>query len=800
MLCHGRRGDVWLFEVKPMKWSASNGDSLNVTRRRLQRVQAAPDRRPQGRPLFVCFCVAVSAGFALSSVAASAKTLASIATAPKAPSAVAPDDGLKGGGFYLEADSLLKNDTTHHVIAAGSVEARYKGRVVRADSLDYDTETGSVLATGHVQIIQPDGGVQFADQIQIDKTMSDGFALGFSTRMMGDVKIAAARAVGKGEGVTEFDHVIYSPCEACNGKAGQPSWSIRARRVVENKRAKTLSFRDAVVEIKGLPVLYLPVLPAADPSAARKSGLLIPVVTISGIRGFSWEQPYYQVISRSQDITITPQINGLVNPFLNAEYRLRTFSGLTDIQVGATYDQDFTSNGHRFGLATARSYILGSGQYQIDPAWSWGFTAEHASDPLIFDKYSVQDAFINRGLYGVDDRRLISQLDVVRQDQNSYLSIAAIDVQGLRPGDIQSTIPLVAPLIEAHWEDPAKILGGRLRASANAVVLAQDQSVANVSLPNQPLLPGIDSRRATAEADWQTTVTLSNGLRIQPFANVRGDLYNVTAVPGASLSDKGVTIPRGFGVIGATVTYPLIKQTSQASYILEPIGQISIANLQSVDPRIPNLDSSDFELDPTNLFDPNRSPGYDIYEGGQAVTVGGRATVILDDGRTGSVMFGRRFSAQSDPVIPGYSGLATPLSDYVFATDNTLIGGVRMFTNLRLNSHNFSVDRLESGVSFATSRIDGYIAYLKEPVSPIGIPLNSVDVRGEAFFTRHWGISTYAIVDSGHFRESDLGLVYRDDCIRVEVLYRHDQTFNGTFGPTTSVLLRLSLATLGATR
>jgi LPS-assembly protein len=75
-----------------------------------------------------------------------------------------------------------------------------------------------------------------------------------------------------------------------------------------------------------------------------------------------------------------------------------------------------------------------------------------------------------------------------------------------------------------------------------------------------------------------------------------------------------------------------------------------------------------------------------------------------------------------------------------------------------------------------------------------------VDARGEAFFTRHWGVSTYVIVDSGHFRESDFGLVYRDDCIRVEVLYRHDQTFNGTFGPTTSVLLRLSLATLGATR
>lgn len=360
----------------------------------------------------------------------------------------------------------------------------------------------------------------------------------------------------------------------------------------------------------------------------------------------------------------------------------------------------------------------------------------------------------------------------------------------------------MAPLVEARWEDPARILGGRLRVNGSAVVLGQNQSVANVNLTGQSLLPGVDDRRATAEANWQATFTLADGLRIQPFVDARGDLYNVTSVPATSGAEntRGLTFPRAFGMIGATVSYPLIKQESGVSYILEPIGEVSIANLQKPDPRIPNTDSTDFELDPSNIFEPNSSPGYDIYDGGQAITVGGRATAILDDGRTGSLLIGRRFSAEKNPVIPGYSGLQSALSDYVVAADTTLVGGLRMFTNLRLNSHNFSVDRLETGISFATSRVDGYVAYLQEPLSPGGVPLTSLDVRGEAFFTRHWGVSTYAIVDGGAWRETDFGIVYRDDCIRVEVLYRHDQTFNGTLGPTTSVLLRLSLATLGATR
>ncbi len=772
-------------------------------------------------------CLAVLAllfGGVSQATLALAKPLSSIASSTKSPKASGPADGLGDGGFYLEADSLLQNELTHHVIAEGAVEARYKGRVVRADRLDYDTASGAILATGHVEIISADGTAQFADEIHLDKTMGEGFALGFSARLQDDAKIAAQRTVSHSGGITEFERAVFTPCEACARGGGQPTWSIRARKVIEDKVHKTLAFRDAVVEIKGIPILYVPYLPAADPSVDRKSGLLIPNITLSGIRGFSWEQPYYQIISPSQDLTVTPQINGLVNPFLNAEYRVRTYSGLMDIRLGYTYDQNFTSNGQRFGQATSHSYILGSGEFQLNDDWSWGFTAERTSDPLIFDKYSIQDVFVDRGLYGVDDRRLISQLDAVRQDDNSYFSIAAISIQGLRVSDIQSTIPLVAPLVEGHWEDPSSVLGGRLRVSGSAVLISQNQSLANAGLANQSILPGVDSRRATAEADWQSSITLNNGLRIQPFADLRGDIYNVTSMPlaptangalpnvagqngtgappatasaAALESAPGATIPRGFAMAGAVITYPMIRQTKTATIIVEPIAEISVANLQSVDPRIPNFDSTDFELQPTNLFEANRSPGYDLYEGGQAVTLGGQGTIIMDDGRTANFMFGKRFAAQSDPSIPGYSGLANALSDYVLEGDTTLISGMRAFANLRLNTDTGRVDQLETGVTFAAPRIDGYVAYLQEPIAPNGLPLTSLDVRGEAFVTEHWGVSTYAIVDGGHWRESDIGLVYRDSCIRVEVLYRHDQTYNGTFGPTTSVLLRLSLATLG---
>ncbi|MGI9169706.1 MAG: LPS-assembly protein LptD [Caulobacteraceae bacterium] len=730
-----------------------------------------------------------------------------IATPPAAPVAAPADDGLAGGGFYLEADSLIRDEARHSVIAEGSVEARYKGRVLRADRVDYDSASGIVTARGHVKILNPDETAQFADAITLDKDMSEGVALGFSTRLQDQVKIAAAGATRQRDGVTELDRVIYTPCAVCseNG-AVKPTWSIRARKVIQDHKRQTVYFQDAVIEVKGVGVFFLPAFWTADPTAARKSGFLLPLITVSGERGLSYQQPYYQVISPYQDITLTPQINTKVNPFLNLDYRRRFYSGVLDVRAGFTYDRDFMSNGEKFGDLTARSYILGSGVFNLDRNWLWGFTAERASDKLIFDKYSIPNVFTSqgltdRGLYAADDRRLISQIYAVRQDERSYLSVAAISVQGLRaptgttPGDDQSTFPTVAPLIEAHYEPAGEILGGRLRLDGSAVVLTRAQAPDISDVSGGPPVAGLDSRRATLGADWERTLTFASGLRVQPFAQARVDVYNVAdAPPGPS----DATVTRAFGYIGANVSYPLIKQAKGATWIVEPLAQVAIAPDTHLDPRIPNEDSQVWEFDETNLFDANRSPGYDLYEGGQSVTVGGRASVFLPDGRSGSLLIGRRFGARSDPAVPERTGLQTALSDYVLAFEATPIRGVGLFSRLRLDSNTFAVNRLEAGADFATSRVAGYVSYLQEAQSPTGASLKSVDIHGEAFLTKHWGGTAYAIIDQGSWRRRDLGVVYRDDCVRLEVLYRHDETVNGTLGPSTSVVLRLTLATLGA--
>ena len=709
---------------------------------------------------------------------------------PAKPATPPPDDGLADTGFYLEANEVTEDQLHHTVVAIGDVEARYQGRVVRAQRIDYDSVTGIVTASGGVTMINTDGTVEFSDSVELDRQMSAGVAAGFSSRLQQNVTIAAAHVVRKSPTYTELNEAIFTPCQLC-AKQKHPTWSIRARKVIEDKKKQTIYFRDAVVQVRGLPVFYFPVLEAPDPSSKRKSGLLIPSVGSSSILGFSWEQPYYQVISPSEDLVVAPQINSKVNPFLNVDWRRRFYSGAIDIRAGYTYEENFDSHGDKLGDPTSRSYILGKGLFQIDNNWDWGFTAERASDPLIFDKYAVPDPFIDRGLYGADDRRLISQIYTVRQTEDSYFSAAAISVQGLRSGDINDTFPTIAPLIEAHFEPDQPILGGRLRIDGSGVVLTRDESPIDLSEP------GIDSRRGTISADWQRTFIFSDGIRIDPFLSARGDIYSLTNLQPPYAKDA--TIARGIATAGFNLSWPFIKRAGPYTIILEPMAQLALSPVVRQDPRIPNEDSVDFEFDSTNLFQVDKSPGFDILDSGQRLNVGGRATVEDDNGASASALIGREFRAEPDPDLPARSGLSGDASDWVFATDATPFKNFEIFTRWRLDSRTFAINRLEIGADIFTSRFDGQIRYLEEAQDPTGAPVKDLDFHAEVFITKHWGVTTYDAREftTGVWRERDVGIVYRDDCIRVEVVYRNDNTTNGVLGPSHGIGLRLTLATFG---
>lgn len=738
-------------------------------------------------------------------------------------------DGLKPGELYMEADQIVRDDKNGVTTAEGAVEIRYEDRTLRADRVVYkeappppdgqprprDKDApaqGVIRAYGHVQVIHDDGQIEYADQLTIDDKMQAAIALGFSARMKDkhtnqDVLIAGASAVRRTEDLQELNKAIYTPCPVCVGNVPKnPTWSITADRVVQDTVHHLIIYRHAKIRILGLPIIYLPVLWHADPSADRQSGLLAPRIGASSRRGFSWEQPYLFVFSPSEDLIVSPQINTKVHPFVNALYRRRFDNGDMDVRVGYTYDYDRDNKGEPFGDETSRSYILARGAYHLDEKWTVGFTAERTSDPLLFDKYDIGRVYQARGPYVADDRRLISQAYAIRQDAMSYASVATFSVQGLRSDDNNRTIPVVGPLVDSMFEDPNNFLGGRLRWNVSAVALNRTQS------PNDQSenLPGLDSRRVTSGLDWRRYFTSSGGLRVEPFVDIRFDGYSVNDIlTGVGKDVTSKTEARALAVVGADISYPFYRRWRDATVVLEPLAQVALSpNAQQVTvgvdstgkPIYLNEDSIAFEFDESTLFQANKFPGYDLYEDGLRLNVAGRGSILWDDGRRASLLIGRSFRNEPNTVFAPGSGLSGRASDWIVSADAQPLKGLSFFARTRLDADNLEVHRLEAGVNVSNKFGSGYVRYLSDDQGINGTPVKNFDVGGDLNLTQHWGLSAFGNRDllQKAWVIRDIGAFYKDECIRVDVFYRHEDVIVGRVGPSDQLSIRLTLATLGA--
>lgn len=702
-------------------------------------------------------------------------------------------DGLDRDSFYLEADRVTQDSKARIATAEGHVEARYRGRTLRAHTLTYDTNTQVVTARGDVVIVNPDGSAAFAKEITLDKDLSAGVALGFSARLRSNVKLAADSLIRRNQDVAELNRAIYTPCDICakDGTPKTPTWSIQAAKVVEDQAHHVIYYHHAVIRVLGVPVFYTPVFWNAAPDTQARSGFLAPQVLISHKRGFTYAQPYLWAISPSQDLEVTPEVSSKVNPFLNLDWRAKFYSGSINARFGVTDEYEFDNNGNRVpgSDVSLRSYVLAGGAFDLNNNWTWGFSAERVSDTTLFDRYDIHGVYDPRGLFQTDSRRLLSQAYTVRQDQNSYLSISALDFQGLRVNDTNAAMPVVAPLIEGRYEPQDPVLGGRLLLVGSAVIVGREAQLSN------PSLPGTDSRRATAEVDWRRAFTLSNGLRIEPFADGRVDLYNVTNTTSGSNS---VTTARANPTAGLDLSYPLIRSSGGTTIVLEPLLEGVASPEAKPNPDVPDQDSADFVFDETNLFDPNRAPGFDVYDSGLRLNAGGRATVDFGGGRQGYVFIGRSFRSSPDLTLPPNSGYSSPTSDWIVSASMSPFHGVSIYDRTSLDGSTGALRHEEVGANLMTSFLQAYVRYLHDTSDPANLR-HSIDAAGDLFITKHWGVAVNGTRDleAGIWARRDVGVFYENNCARIEVVYHYEAGFAELGPPSKTVLLRLTLATLG---
>ena len=769
--------------------------------------------------------------------------------APAAPPPLVGADGLTPDGVYIEADSAGRDGDVISAEGAGAdrVLARFRGVTLRAGAVTYDLGLGIATADRRVEFTDSEGNVVFASHLELDSDLRAGVAVDFATRFRNGASLMAATAVRRSENVNELNYALFTPCPICDaeGNPREPSIAIQAEKVVQDEELRAILYRNAVFRVGGVPVFYLPFFAHPDPTVERASGFLVPIPSYDEGRGLNLEVPYLQVVSPSEDWLISPQLNTDVAPLLNLQWRRRFADGMIVARGGYTYERsfgDFDLDGDgdaesnvKFGDRTSRSYFLSHGRFDPNGPWRWGFTVERVSDKTLFDRYDVSDPYQDNGLYYGDQRRLISQLYAERQTARSYVSIATFALQSLRVArfdpvtpalnefEADGALPVVAPLVEARWEPDGPVLGGRLRLRGSAVSLYRGDYVGGPVLRPQIIpagstlgLPGVDSRRISGQAEWRRTLISPLGVRWEPFIDVRADLYSVADLP-PMLGLEEEAISRGRATAGLDISYPLFRRVGPgADLILEPAAQLSASTTSDLDPRIPIEDSQTMELDESSLFRTDRFPGYDLYEGGPRLTIGGRATLRWDGGRRASLFIGRSYRADEEPAfltpVPDApaqlydpSGLAAQSSDWVVQGSFSPSDRIRGWGHATIDASG-EIRRAEAAVDGRWGRRNlATVSYIVDRSNPLAGPLNRnyefVQLSGQQFFYGNWGVAVSGIADLERdiITRSEVGLLFDDDCFRFEIGYRRDNTRVRPTGPSEGVYVRLNLATFGGT-
>ncbi len=686
----------------------------------------------------------------------------------------------------LVADKLQHDEATQTVTASGNVELKQSGKTLTADSVAYNLTTDRVRAIGNVVLIDVDGTVYKADDVELAQDMKDGFVRGLQILLADGSRFAAEEGQRTGGTLLELKQASYTPCEPCKEDPSRPPlWQLRAGEITHDETEKQITYRDAWFEFAGVPLAYTPYFSHPDGSERQKSGFLMPSAGYDSDLGASYQQEYYWAIGPDKDLTVGSIVATRVNPVLLAEYRQRFEHARMELSGSTTYSkrQDETN-----GITTetdeeVRGHLFGSGLWDMNDKWRSGYEIAVASDDQYLRQYDI-DA----------DDVLENEIYTERLSGRNYAVGRVMAFQDLRVSDRQVEQPSILPeVIASFYGAPNETLGGRWNAQMSALGLYRDGN-------------GQDVARGSMEMGWQRRYVTGWGLVNTIDGLLRGDVYNIqdrnSLTVAGQMEDE--TLTRGFAQANWNVSYPFVKRMESSQLVIEPIVSFTAGTNVDFDEGIPNEDSQDFTLDPTNLFESNRSSGYDLIEDRTRMTYGVRTGLYSDDGYRGEIFFGqsRRFQDDDNPFAAG-SGLSDQNSDYVGQVSAMLGDYVDLDYRFQLENENMSSQRHELDATFSVDPLSLNTRYFyANGLSGSDLTQSRQQIRQSARLRLYddWYLGSAVWYDFGEdegLRQVSYGLDYIGQCLTFSVTAERKFTNDSSGDSGSEIMLRLGLKNLG---
>ncbi len=699
--------------------------------------------------------------------------LTSIALQPVIAAEKKPELSLNKQSLF-SADEIQYDRQSEIVTASGRVEIVQGERILKADRVLYNVREDKVTAVGNIVLLEPTGEVLFADNIELYNELKTGAIRDIRVLFTDNSRLAAQSAVRIDENKTVMNKAVYSTCRLCeDDRNAAPLWQVKSSKVEHDKIAKTITYKNAVMEFYGVPVMYTPYFSHPDPTVKRQSGFLAPSAFNSSDLGYGLTVPYYYAISEDKDMTITPTVTTNEGLLLATEYRQALENGAYSLDGSITYiDESPTSDDKEI-----QGHIRGDGQFDINDTWSWGFDVFATTTDTYLDRFDISN-----------EDSLTSTAYVQGLRGRNYSKLSTYAFQGLEAEDDTGTTPFVPAWWEYSYVGEPNKLGARFNASVDALTMVRTD--------------GQDTNRLSASGGWHLPYTSSSGQVVTLDTSIRGDAYYAhdqledpyDLTSETSNSFTGRIIPS----LSLKWNYPFVRHSGTMRQLIEPVAEVVWSEALG-SKNTPNEDSLSFEFDDTNLFGSNRYAGLDEVEEGGRVNYGFNFGLYGENGGYSTLLVGQSIHMDDSTSFGEGTGLEDQFSDFVARLEIQPTEMFKYTHRVRMDQETLSLARNEIDFFIGDDNNWFNLGYLnlRDDLSSTGIDQrDEISVAGKVKMTEFW--SSYGsyqrdLEGNGASIEATLGVEYLDECFGFALEAKRSFTRNGDVDPSTSVGFKIRL-------
>lgn len=686
----------------------------------------------------------------------------------------------KGTRVNVLADKLTYDGRTKIATATGTVQLTYGPYTLTATKVVYDMKNGKFSANGSIVFREPNGNVLEADFAELKENFKEGFAEHVKALLTNDVTITAHYARRYENGITVYERATYTACKTCVGKGGTPAWQIVAREAKHDMEKHTIKYKDATLEIGGVPVFYTPYLSYPDPSVKRRTGFLIPSFHSGSAYGVGVITPYFWDVAPNMDLTLSPMITTKQGVLADAEWRHRLESGTYSIRGYGIRELNPGTAPEAPG--PWRGAVRTKGGFKIDDTWSWGWDGTLTSDR----------AFLND--YDIDGRKMVADyVQATGLSDRNYTKAQIIGWQTLTEGEDQSVLPVAVPFITGSYVLDQSVIGGELTVDFSAYSLTRNDPSLTYDL-------GTEQTHAMTRASWRRQMISDAGLLVTPFAELRSDAYYAQNVPSAvsgGQPELTVTPSAGFDM-----RMPFIADYGVAQGVLTPVVQLIASPGEKRQAGTGNEDAITLNFDTTSLFLSDRFTGFDRQEGGVRANAGLTYTLMGENGGFIRTSLGESFHIAGDNSFTTGSGLDGTSSDLVGAIALQFNDYVTLGYQARVEEDLSRINVQEVALGLTFDQFSGSLSYADIAAA--------ADYRRPVHEQQVWGDGKYMLgeawnlfagfrydLEGSKFMEKTIGVGYDCECMSAKLAYSQNEVETGK--TEQKIEFSIELRTLGGT-